>query len=369
MKFEKRFLNLFLIGIILIVFQSFLQNTTYFSGVISKSISLVKPFIYGVFIAITLYPMVELIERKLKCKSFIALILSIIIVIIFFIGFTFLIVPSIISSFEDIIEKFPMFQERFFKYLEDIFVFLKEKNLLLMNGEEVKIAIEDFFIQNTNNIKSILISFGLNVIDLILEVFIILLGSFLAMYFIFDKEYFIRFIKRFIYLFNDKKVAEKGYLFLVDCKNIFLNYLLGRIIVSFAVGLIAYIIMFLANVPYALINGILLGVGNMVPYFGSIFAGTFAFFLIILVDPIKVVYLFIAITVAQMVDGYIIGPKIIGKSVGISSFWTIASVIILGNLFGTIGMFLGVPIFAIIKLIFNRAIAHKQESEKQNNTL
>lgn len=138
----------------------------------------------------------------------------------------------------------------------------------------------------------------------------------------------------------------------------------GRIIISVIVGLISFVVMKIADVPYALLNGVMIGVGNMIPYFGSIAAGVVAFILVLLSNPIKCVYLLLAIIIAQNVDGYIIGPKILGKSVGLSSFWIIASVIIMGNIMGTLGMFLGVPIFAILKLIYIRVLKNKREKLK-----
>lgn len=104
--------------------------------------------------------------------------MSLIALILFLTGTLLWFIPNLIESFEEIIEKFPAFQENFNKYLERIFAFLREKNLLLMDGEEIKQAIQDFFVKNMNNIKALLISLGLNVIDWIVEIFIILLGDF-----------------------------------------------------------------------------------------------------------------------------------------------------------------------------------------------
>lgn len=148
----------------------------------------------------------------------------------------------------------------------------------------------------------------------------------------------------------------------------------GRILISIVVGIVAYIVMWFGKVPYALIISVMIGVGNMIPYFGSIVAGVIAFILVVLVEPVKVWYIFLAMGVAQAVDGYVVGPLILSKSVGLSSFWIIASVIIMGNIMGTTGMFLGVPIFAILKLIYTKLIKNKRENlrikyeeEKENN--
>ena len=365
MKYKYIFAKIFITGVLLIIIQTMFQNMEGLLNIINGGTKYLRPFIYAVFIAVLLNPLVEFSEKKLKFKRGMALITSLIFFMIFIVVVLLWFVPNIIDSFEEIIDKFPAFQERFNEYLEDAFIYLREKNLLLLDGEEIKQEIQDFFVNNMNNIKNILISVGLNVIDLIMEIFIIFLGAFLALYFIYDREYFMKYIKNMIFIFYGEKEADEGLNFLIECKNIFLNYMVGRIVISFIVGLISFVVMKIADVPYALLNGVMIGVGNMIPYFGSIAAGVIAFVLVLLSNPIKCIYLLLAIIIAQNVDGYIIGPKILGKSVGLSSFWIIASVIIMGNIMGTLGMFLGVPIFAILKLIYLRVLKNKKEKARE----
>ena len=364
MKYKHLFIKVLIVGTLLVLIQTMFQNMNGFLSILSGLSKHLRPFIYAMFIAILLNPMVEFTERKLKFKRGISIAISLMTLVVFLTGILLWFIPNLIESFEEIIDKFPAFQNNFNKYLEQIFAFLREKNLLLLDGEEIKQTIEDLFVKNMNNIKSLLISLGLNVIDWIVEIFIILMGAFLALYFIYDREYFMQYIKNIIFIFYGEKESEEGLKFLIECKNIFINYIVGRIVVSAIVGLISYVVMILANVPYALLNAVMIGVGNMIPYFGSIVAGIIAFILVLLSNPIKCIYLLVAIIIAQNVDGYVIGPRILGKSVGISSFWIIASVIIMGNIMGTMGMFLGVPIFAIIKLIYVRILNNKREKLK-----
>ncbi len=364
MKYKHLFAKALIVGTILILVQTLFQNMNGFLSILNGLSKYLRPFIYAIFISILLNPMVEFIEKKFKLKRGMSIVISLIALIVIITGTLIWFIPNLIDSFEDIINKYPAFQDNFNKYLEETFTFLRKKNLLFMDGEDIKQAIQNFFIKNMNNIRDILISVGLNVIDWIFEVFIILLGGFLALYFIYNKEYFMQYIKNIIFIFYGEKEAEEGLDFLIECKNIFLNYMLGRIFISAIVGLIAFVVMKIADVPYALLNAVMIGVGNMIPYFGSIIAGIIAFILVLLSNPIKCIYLLLAIIIAQNVDGYIIGPKILGKSVGISSFWIIASVIIMGNIMGTMGMFLGVPIFAIMKLIYVRILKNKKEKLK-----
>ena len=162
-------------------------------------------------------------------------------------------------------------------------------------------------------------------------------------------------------MFTTKEKALYGVDFVRRVNDVFLKYILGRILTSAVVGLIVFVVLFIAKVPYALLSAVMVGVGNMIPYVGSIVAGTIATFLIILAAPLKVVYLFIAIAIGQTVDGFLIGPKIMEESVGMSSFWSIIAVMVCGSFFGPLGMFLGVPVFVVIKFIYIECLNRRSE--------
>lgn len=371
-SFERRlFFKLTVLGIVLILIQTILQNNSAFLDILNTLKYYAKPFIYGIFIAILFNPAVSYIEKRFKLSRIVSLWTTFFIFVIILTGVLLWFIPNLVHSFEDIIHIFPALQDKFTFYLRDIFKFLREKDLLLMNGAEIQKAVEDFFVSNIEHIKNIVFSISLNVVYWIAEIFVFFLGLFLAIYFILYERYFMGFFRNLVFLIYDENKAQKACEFIVECKNIFLNYISGRIFVSFIVGLVAYIVMWFGNVPYNLIIAVMIGFGNMIPYFGSIVAGAIAFLLVVLVEPMKVWYIFLAMGIAQAVDGYVVGPLILSKSVGLSSFWIIASVVIMGNVMGTTGMFLGVPIFAILKLIYTKLIKKKREElsieDKTNN--
>ncbi|WP_051532692.1 AI-2E family transporter [Fusobacterium perfoetens] len=373
-KEKKLFLNIFIVGLILLIIQTVLQRNDEFLNILNAFNVYLKPFIYGIFIAMLFNPAVEIIEKKLKFSRMVSLWAAFFIFLLIFTGIMLWFIPSLIHSFEDMVQMFPTFQEKFMYYLREIFEFLREKDLLVMDGTDIQKAIEDFIVSNIQNIKNILFSISINVVYWVVEIFIFFLGLFLAIYFILYKNYFMRFFKNMVFLFYDKEKSESALKFLIEAKDIFLNYMLGRILISTIVGIVAYIVMIFGKVPYALIIAVMIGVGNMIPYFGSIVAGIIAFLLVVLIEPFKVLYIFLAMGIAQTVDGYVVGPLILSKSVGLGSFWVIASVIIMGNIMGTTGMFLGVPIFAVLKLIYTRLLERKEKDielkaieEKENN--
>ena len=125
-------------------------------------------------------------------------------------------------------------------------------------------------------------------------------------------------------------------------------------------GIIVFIVMYLANVPYAGLISVMLGIGNMIPYVGAIFAGIIGGILIMISDPSKIWWLIIANILAQNIEGFYLAPKIIGKTVGLGSFWVLIGVMLGGAIMGPIGMIFGVPVVAVIKLIYTTFLKKKQ---------
>ena len=117
---------------------------------------------------------------------------------------------------------------------------------------------------------------------------------------------------------------------------------------SLIIGAIAMVGTYILKMPYAVLISVVIGLTNIIPFFGPIIGAIPCIFITLIVDPLKALYLTIFIVILQQVDGNIIGPKIMGKSTGLSGFWVLFSILLFGGLFGVLGMILGMPIFAII---------------------
>lgn len=359
--FDKKFyINIFFIGLALIFIQSIFQNISAISNLFNNFFKSILPFIYAIFVAILLTPVVNLFEEKFKIKRIYSIIISLFLVLLFILGIFLIVIPNLVVSISDLINKFPQMLASFNDNATKFINFLREKNLLFFDPNEIEGNLINYFKSNLGNFKNLALNLSLDLVQGIFSIMNFFLGVFLALYLIEDKEYYVKFLENFFFLFTSKKRAKDTVQLLEDSKVIFLKYIWGRIITSAAVGLTAYIVMIICKVPYALLSGLLIGLGNMIPYIGSIAAGIIAVFLIVLAAPIKVIYLFIAIGIGQSVDGFILGPKILSETVGMSSFWTIVAVILCGNLMGPLGLFLGVPIFGVIKLIYGKQLQKKE---------
>ena len=127
-----------------------------------------------------------------------------------------------------------------------------------------------------------------------------------------------------------------------------MGFINGKLLDSAIIGLICYIVCAILKMPYALLVSVIIGVTNIIPFFGPLIGAIPSAFIILLVDPLKCLIFVIFIVILQQIDGNIIGPKILGSSIGINGFWVMFSIILGAGLFGFWGMLLGVPVFVVI---------------------
>ena len=360
---KDKSLKLLGIGIILVILQSFLQQNENFMNLCSKYLGYLIPLIYAFFITIFLDPVASLIEAKFKLKRLHAVISTIIIVgLIVIIGIS-VIVPQVGKSLKELYDKLPFIQIQVEKYATLGIDFLKEKNILTIGDEEIRQSINDFIKNNMKYIQDFGISALCNIVWWGVGFTKFFIGFFLAFLILINREYFIEFLSNiFKIIFGTKKNTDIMN-FLERSRKLLMNYIWGRIIVSSAVGIITFVVMLISGTPYAVLSGIMIGLGNMIPYIGSIVAGAIAVFLVALANPYKLIFLVLAITVAQLVDGWVIGPKIVSETVGMGTFWVVLSVLIGGSILGPIGMFFSVPVFGMIKLIYLKLLKERGEIE------
>lgn len=141
-----------------------------------------------------------------------------------------------------------------------------------------------------------------------------------------------------------------------EANDIFGGFLIGKIIDSAIIGVLCFIGLSFLNMPYTMLVSVIVGVTNVIPFFGPYIGAIPSTLLILLANPIKGIYFLIFILLLQQLDGNFIGPKILGNSTGLSSFWVIFSILLGGGLFGFLGMLLGVPTFAVIYYIIELII-------------
>lgn len=356
----KNILKIIGIVFIFVILQSYFTSPERFGAIIGKWKDYFMTVIMSIFIAILLEPIVKYLKKKSKINDVLAISLSIILVILVIVILFLMIIPEIISSIKDLNEAYPYLSEKVTDFGEKLVDYLAKKDIYTINMDKINIYFKNFIKNNITGIQDIVSTIFGGLIDWTIGFTNLFLAFVLAFLILLDKKHLLKTLENIMTIIFGVKNTPYVMNKLRMSKDIFLGYISGKIIVSTIVGLCVYIILLVTGTPYSALSAILLGVGNMIPYVGSIIGGIIAFFLILLVAPIKTIILLIAITVSQLVDGFIVGPKIIGNKVGLNTFWVIVSMIIFGNLFGLVGMFLGIPILSIIRLFYIDLLKAKQ---------
>ncbi len=195
----------------------------------------------------------------------------------------------------------------------------------------------------------------MNVINIVKN---LLIGLIVAIYVVNSKETFISQAKKITYSI----LPEPNAAFVIDqfrlAHRMFGGFIIGKMIDSLIIGVICFVGMSILNIPYVMLVSVIIGVTNIIPFFGPFIGAIPSALLILLANPLKSLYFLVFVLVLQQFDGNILGPKILGDSTGLSSFWVLFSILLFGGLWGFIGMVIGVPLFAVIYHLIRLTVNH-----------
>ncbi len=353
------------VGVLLILFIYIATKLDFILLNVGKFLVILLPFIFGFSFAFLMMPVSNKIEyewlakskMKAKTKRKVASILSILILLIIVISVIAIIVPQIYTSVltlsQNSSEYINNIDETFSKASE--YQWVQEiMNMIWLYSEELLTAL----LEGMKNSLPQILNFSVNVVKTTINVFI---GLFVAVYIMFDRERFVLQIKKISYAIFPKKSVEKTSEVLRLTGKKFNAFVLGKTLDSFIIGIICFAGMVLMKMEYALLISVIIGVTNMIPIFGPFIGAVPGFLILIIFNPTQAFMFLIWILILQQFDGNILGPYILGDSVGLPSFWVMFSIIVGGGLFGVIGMFLGVPFFAVIYILVKNIVESRLE--------
>lgn len=365
---------LFVLGTILIFkfvgnFDSTLKLFGYF-------INLISAFIVGAFIAFILYPLVRILYRKIFIGAFhikskkTAKWLSILFAYLFAIGIIAIlmvfIIPQIYASLSDITEQLPNWYSSSLKFIQDFESKHSQWDFIDFDivNEKIESALPmiiTYLTSMLSNIVPVIVSTGMSIIKGVINFIISIMVS---VYMISDHKNIFYHFKRLMYAILPKESADTAKTIIKESSHIFSSYIFGKALDSLIIGIICFIAMLIFRFPYAVLISVIVGITNMIPYFGPYIGGVIGGIIIIIVSPVKVIFFAILILVIQQFDGLFLGPKILGDSTGLKPLWVIFSITVGGSLFGVLGMFLGVPVVAVLSYILNLIIEHFLKKRK-----
>lgn len=369
-KYVKWGLTAFAVVVASVIFWLIFSNLRGFYNIVQEFVGIISPLIYGALFAYLMNPVMKrtqklmdkvLGKRKLKperaksISKITGIVVALLVLLLAIFAICALIVPSLVASLETLLS-----QERLDRYYNTISKWING----FLAGTDVQVWVKENLGDMLNivldalkkvDISALVDGLFSSVYSVFLTGFNLLIGIVAAVYFLVFKESLQAQSKKVVVAFFRADHADRLLEVARRANRIFGNYLIGKIIDAIIVGVITYIGMEIMGMAYAPLIATIIGVTNIIPFFGP-FIGLVPSALILLIDnPLHALYFVIFILVLQAIDGNIIENRILGEKLGISDLWVLAAILVFGGIFGFAGMLLGVPIFAVIySLIVDR---------------
>lgn len=336
-------------------------NYTTVLNIIKNLLSILTPFIWGGCLAYILNPVLKTCERILnaifkdrlnrRVRRTIGMLLTYIFAIALLAVLLQIILPQIIDSIKNLIPQITAWINTLPVILNDLATRyqldinqLTQTQTITMIWNNIQTTITGFISDLTTLIPQ-LFQLTTSLVGSLLNV---LIGIILSVYLLASKELFYAHAKKLGYALFPKRVMDKLLDITHTSNNIFTGFIVGKIVDSTIIGVLCFIVMALFNWPYAMLISVIVGVTNVIPYFGPFIGAIPSILLLLIIDPRTAVMFGIFILILQQLDGNIIGPKILGDSTGLSAFWVVFSITLFSAIMGPIGMLIGVPTFAVI---------------------
>ena len=380
-KFEsnKKYftISIYTIAVILIgcVIFRFITQWSNTSKLISQLWEILFPFFMGFLIAYILNPVVAFFQRNVSIKLLkkksastqrgLAILISYLVMV----GFIIVCLRFIIPQLYDSIRELSLMIPDIYKSIMSIFEHYRENSTDMFPGQiadmiETKTLPKLFELTNNllTNIVPMLYEASMSFAKGLFNLFIAFIVS---IYMTIDKFILKNAGKRLVLAIFNENFSYRVLRTLKDCHNIFSGFIIGKSIDSLIIGLLAFVAMTILKLPYTVLISVIIGVTNMIPYFGP-FIGGFPAVLVALMtgDLFHALAVLVFVFALQQFDGLFLGPKILGDVVGISPFWVLLSITVFGHFFGFIGMFLGVPMICVIRMLFNDIIDFRNKMKE-----
>ena len=374
-------MTLFFVVATCILFYFALLRLGQISSVFKQFLTVAKPIIYGLAIAYLLNPIVKWIDRrmipllekhcpKLKKKKQISrgvgIFVSVILMLALITTLLNMMIPELYGSIRDMIFNVPSQMNRFIRELSE----MNTENSTIGNIVESVMKEATTFVQNwmrtdlLGRINDFMSGLTVGVLNFMREIMNILIGLIVSVYVLFSKEKFSKQSKKITYAIFKPSNANMILHLTIKSNEIFGGFIIGKIIDSAIIGVLCFAGLSILNMPYAMLVSVIVGVTNVIPFFGPYIGAIPSAILILLAEPKMGIYFIIFIIALQQFDGNVLGPKILGDSTGLSAFWVVFSILIGGGLFGVPGMILGVPTFAVVYYIVGMLVNNKLEKKK-----
>lgn len=359
------FVSLSLVVLVFISLQNFQE--------ISKFMEILKSALQPILIGLILGYLVAPLETRIglcikdKCKPKTAKKISVFSTTILVFAVIYItirmLLPQVFQTIMDLSVTLPGMMTSFTKQIREWIQSDGQILALLEQAVDKLNAMLNQWIQT--ELYEVMTSLLTGIIDVFGFLFNIIIGFIVMIYVLFEKEKFQGEAKKILYAVSKDRQINGFILDTVrQCDKMFGGFITGKIIDSIIIGILCFICISFMKMPYVALISLIVGITNVIPFFGPYIGGIPCTFLVLLVDPMKALIFGVFIIILQQVDGNIIGPRILGESTGLSPFWVLFSILVAGELFGVVGMIIGVPLFATVYYVVKRIVEAKLKYQK-----
>lgn len=366
-KYMKWGLTALVVLILAICFVCLIFKGSHIWKGVNTVIQVVMPVIDGLIIAFIATPILNWIEekllypicrkcrvdtKKLKVKRRIragSVFLTFLFIILIVYAFFAVVIPQLLTSIQSIITRFPTYinnlialTERLLADNPDVEEYIE--GLLATYSKDLNTFLDDAVLPTLN---TLIRSASVGMIGVLKSLYNLVIGLIISLYILSGKEKFASQSKKICYAFFDRHTANQIIRAFRFTNKTFIGFLGGKIVDSAIIGVLCFAGTSILKMPYPVLISVIVGVTNIIPFFGPYIGAIPSALLILMTEPRKCIPFIIFILALQQLDGNVIGPKILGESTGLSGFWVIFSITLFGGLWGVLGMVVGVPLFAV----------------------
>ncbi len=354
-----------------IIFFFLIYRFDGFGSAISTLTGILMPFIYGAVIAYLLKPVCNTIEAFLrrfipeKMKGLInalSVTFTILFGLLLIYALCMMIIPQLITSVTTLYYTAQANITKFMYWANHLeFIEKNEQIMELLNSAYAALNTNlDTWIKNTllPSMQNILSGAALGVLNVVVVLKNLVIGIIVAVYMLASRKRFVQQGKLVLHSIVRPRWAQLITEEVKYADKMFGGFINGKIMDSAIIGVLCYIGCLIFKFPSALLVSVIIGVTNVIPFFGPFIGAIPATLLILIQNPIKALWFVLFVLVLQQLDGNIIGPKILGNTTGLSSFWVLFAILLFGGLWGFVGMIVGVPLFAVIYDVIKKLVIH-----------
>ena len=354
-----------------IIFFFLIYRFDGFGSAISTLTGILMPFIYGAVIAYLLKPVCNSIENFLhrfipeKMNGLInalSVALTILFGLLLVYALVMMIVPQLITSVTTLYYTAQANITRFMYWANHLeFIENNEQIMELLNSAYAALNTNlDTWIKNTllPSMQNIVSGAAIGVLNVVTVAKNLIIGIIVAVYMLASRKRFVQQGKLVLHSIVRPRWAQLITEEVKYADRMFGGFINGKIMDSAIIGVLCYIGCLIFKFPSALLVSVIIGVTNVIPFFGPFIGAIPATLLILIQNPIKALWFVLFVLVLQQLDGNIIGPKILGNTTGLSSFWVLFAILLFGGLWGFVGMIVGVPLFAVIYDVIKKLVIH-----------